>query len=240
MDTKNTRGDASEQVSVIRVLAQFSMRGLEAFISHAETLSLFQRALVRANVPVRYTQGFNPRPKMSVSLPRPVGVESDGDLLALSLESRGGYQFDREEFVRAVSAELPDGCLLKWAFLQKGKSAPKPEAADYVFTIRPEAMPDGLRDRTKELMEAGRLEVERRIDAKGRTRVVDVRPYIESIAIEGTAVVVRCLITPGGSIRVEEIMDLLQISVDMLESRIRRSNIRWSGYCNSARPTGRN
>ena len=53
------------------------------FLSHAETLSLFQRACVRAGIDLCYSQGFNPRPKLSLPLPRPVGVESDDELLAV-------------------------------------------------------------------------------------------------------------------------------------------------------------
>ena len=56
------------------------------FLSHAETIRVFQRACVRAGVQIAYSQGFNPHQKMSLVPPRSVGVESNDDLLCLWLK----------------------------------------------------------------------------------------------------------------------------------------------------------
>ena len=69
-------------MAVIRFRVRVDMR----YLSHAETMRMFQRALVRAGVKVSYSQGFNPHLKMSLVLPRSMGVESDDEILCLWLE----------------------------------------------------------------------------------------------------------------------------------------------------------
>ena len=80
-----TGGAGAESVPV---LIKFSVRGSLRFLSHAETLRVFQRACVRAGIEIQYTEGFNPRPKLSLGLPRTVGVESEDDLVQLKVHSR--------------------------------------------------------------------------------------------------------------------------------------------------------
>ena len=81
------------------------------FLSHAETMRLFQRALVRAGVQIAYSQGFNPHQKMSLVLPRSVGVESDDEILSLRLKD-GQTGLDTE----ALKAALPEGIEIMSAF----------------------------------------------------------------------------------------------------------------------------
>lgn len=58
------------------VRLRFSKTGQAKYISHLDTNRVFSRALARAKINLRYTQGFNPRPYMSFSLPLSLGVES--------------------------------------------------------------------------------------------------------------------------------------------------------------------
>lgn len=58
------------------VRLRFSKTGQAKYISHLDTNRVFSRALVRAKINLWYTQGFNPRPYMSFSLPLSLGVES--------------------------------------------------------------------------------------------------------------------------------------------------------------------
>lgn len=58
------------------VRLRFSKIGQAKYISHLDTNRVFSRALARAKINLWYTQGFNPRPYMSFSLPLSLGVES--------------------------------------------------------------------------------------------------------------------------------------------------------------------
>ena len=65
---------------------RFVIEGDLRFISHHDTMRLFERALSRAQLPVRFSKGFNPGPRLSLPLPRSVGIASGVELLAVELD----------------------------------------------------------------------------------------------------------------------------------------------------------
>lgn len=67
--------------------ALFQKTGNAVYISHLDLMRLFQRAFKRAGLPLTHTQGFNPRPSVSIALPLSVGVESRCELLDFELET---------------------------------------------------------------------------------------------------------------------------------------------------------
>ena len=64
----------------------FEKTGSSIWMSHLDLMRLFQRAFKRADLPLKHTQGFNPRPSVSIALPLSVGVESTCELLDFDLE----------------------------------------------------------------------------------------------------------------------------------------------------------
>ena len=67
-----------------RVLCE--KQGNAGWISHLDLMRLFQRAFKRAGLPLKHSQGYNPRPYVAVALPLSVGVESECELLDFDLE----------------------------------------------------------------------------------------------------------------------------------------------------------
>lgn len=67
----------------------FSKEGNAVWISHLDLMRLFQRAFKRAGLPLKHTQGFNPRPSVSIALPLSVGIESSCELLDFEIETDG-------------------------------------------------------------------------------------------------------------------------------------------------------
>ena len=64
----------------------FEKQGNAVWISHLDLMRLFQRAFKRAGLPLTHTQGFNPRPSVSIALPLSVGVQSRCELLDFELD----------------------------------------------------------------------------------------------------------------------------------------------------------
>ena len=64
----------------------FEKTGNSVWISHLDLMRVFQRVFKRAGLPLKHTQGFNPRPSVSIALPLSVGVESKCELLDFDLE----------------------------------------------------------------------------------------------------------------------------------------------------------
>ena len=86
--------------------ALFEKTGNAIWISHLDLMRLFQRAFKRAGLLLTHTQGFNPRPSVSIALPLSVGVESRCELLDFDLY---GDPVSNEEICDRLNAALVDG-----------------------------------------------------------------------------------------------------------------------------------
>lgn len=84
----------------------FEKTGNAVWISHLDLMRLFQRAFKRAGLPLTHTQGFNPRPSVSIALPLSVGVESRCELLEYDLE---GEKPSHKDIVARLNAVLVEG-----------------------------------------------------------------------------------------------------------------------------------
>lgn len=85
--------------------ALFEKVGSARFISHLDLMRLFQRAFKRAGLPLTHTQGFNPRPSVSIALPLSLGAESHCELLDFDLEN----PVPPEDIRNRLNAALIDG-----------------------------------------------------------------------------------------------------------------------------------
>jgi radical SAM-linked protein len=212
---------------------RFRVEGLPCFLSHAETQRVLERACVRAAVPIRYSEGFNPHPRLSLPLPRPVGVQSDDELLVARLTSDGIPAEDRPAWEaatqQALGSQLPEGITVFAVTLAASNAAFHPQSADYILPLRATdtGRMDRLRDRIGNVMASSTCLVERSVPESPRTRPIDVRPYLAEIRLEGMNLVVRHKITTAGSIRLEEIMQLFGLQAQDLAGPVRRTNVTW-------------
>ena len=84
----------------------FAKTGNAVWISHLDLMRVFQRAFKRAGLPLTHTQGFNPRPSVSIALPLSVGVESRCELLDFDLN---GEQILCDEICERLNKVLIPG-----------------------------------------------------------------------------------------------------------------------------------
>ncbi len=75
------------------------------FISHLDLVRLWQRALHRARLPLTYSKGFSPHPRISLAVPLAIGVTSDAELADIFLDRPVSPHF----FSAALSQQLPPG-----------------------------------------------------------------------------------------------------------------------------------
>ncbi len=192
------------------------------FLSHAETMRMFQRACVRAGVQIAYSQGFNPHQRMSLIPPRSVGVESDDDMLCLWLKE-GQTAID----VEALKNVLPVGIEIISVVTSRSKNIPEPISARYVMNVQ--KIDDEAKKRIADVLASDKVVVNRRTGENSRTKAVDVRPFLETIKAEPQGFVVDCKISPAGTIRVDEILGLLQLKTADLTGAVRRTSVQWKG-----------
>ena len=194
------------------------------FLSHAETMRLFQRACVRAGVKVAYSQGYNPHQRMSLVLPRSVGVESDDELLCLWLVE-GQTGIDNE----ALKGELPDGIEIVSVETSQAKNVPEPISARYIMKVQEQKIDDGIRKHITDMLASDKVVVNRRTGEDSRTKPVDVRPFLEAIKAEAGEFTVDCKISQAGTIRVDEILGLLHLKTADLTGPVKRTGVQWKG-----------
>jgi radical SAM family uncharacterized protein/radical SAM-linked protein len=102
-----SRKPPSERVSRLRF--GFSKQGTLAWISHLDTLRLLHRALRRSGLPVSFTGGFHPLPRLQIALPLPLGVEGLEEWLDLELVQ----PLEPPQVLQRLQQELPDGLRLQ-------------------------------------------------------------------------------------------------------------------------------
>ena len=99
--------EASEPVpegvrSAVRV--RYGKHGRALAVSHLETMTLLLRALRRSRLPIVYSQGYNPKPRVSFSPACPVGIDSEAEYIDLHLQRA----VEPDEVARVLRAEMPE------------------------------------------------------------------------------------------------------------------------------------
>ena len=88
-----------------RLRITFSRGDEVKYLSHLDLMRLWERALRRAGIPLAYSQGFSPHPRISIAAPLPIGVTSDGELMDILLQKKVSPYF----FIKMVGEQLPHG-----------------------------------------------------------------------------------------------------------------------------------
>lgn len=93
----------------MKIRAEYTKLGQIKFISHLDLLRLFARAFHRGEVPILYSEGFNPHPLFTLGNPLSLGVESESEFLELELPE----DYDASLFQDAMNRVLPEGVRIR-------------------------------------------------------------------------------------------------------------------------------
>lgn len=160
----------------MRMIAEFEKTGPACFIGHLDLQRVIGRALRRARLPLRYSQGFNPHPVLSFASALPVGCESGCELMDLGLSD----QIEADAFAARLNDALPRGLRITRARLVE-EDAPSPMAvigqADYaaVFPGDVSAAVEAFRI-SEEVMALKK--------SKKKEQHVNIRPLVLAIGAE--------------------------------------------------------
>ena len=88
-----------------QIQVSYEKIGLARFFGHLELVNIFLRALRRARIPVKFSEGFHPKPKVSFDNPLPTGVESEDERMVLTVPRGVAAHALRE----GLNAQLPEG-----------------------------------------------------------------------------------------------------------------------------------
>ncbi|MBI4972855.1 MAG: DUF2344 domain-containing protein [Candidatus Omnitrophica bacterium] len=87
----------------------FAKRGPMKYISHLDLMRLLMRAMRRAELPLKLSQGFSPHPKLSIKRALKLGLESDNEEASLVLKEL----VDLNDFKQRLQQQLPEGIEIK-------------------------------------------------------------------------------------------------------------------------------
>jgi radical SAM-linked protein len=147
------------------------------YISHLDLMRLWERALRRANMPLLYSKGYNPRPKISIAAPLAVGFTGEREVMDVALER----PIAPMDFATSVGRQLPQGISLvevEEAYASLPSLQSQVCSVEYLVTLAAQQTGEEMRNHVASLLRSERLPRQRR----GKT--YDLRPLIESISVK--------------------------------------------------------
>lgn len=146
------------------------------FISHLDLMKVFERAIRRSNLPIAYSQGFNPHPQMVFGLPLSVGVTSDGEYADFELVQ----ETKPEQFMEELNRSLPEAIRITAADEKHIKANIMASicGADYVLDIFLNEMItlEAATEKLEMLMKKDSIKVLK--EGKDTAKEIDIRPMI--------------------------------------------------------------
>ncbi len=103
--SKRPRPDSQQEPVVARLRVRYAKRGRLRFTSHRDFARALERAIRRAAVPIAYSSGFSPHPKISYASAAPTGVASEAEYLELGLQA----EMSPDQVHSTLDAALPAG-----------------------------------------------------------------------------------------------------------------------------------
>lgn len=192
------------------------------FISHHDTLRLFRRALARADLPVRYSEGFNPHPRIMIPLPRPVGVASCAEVIVVETE----HPIDPDDALQRLDRQTPEGI----AMLSSRRLALAEHLQPILVRYRLDtagASTEELSSRVRSLLDSKTAVVQRVGPKNPKGRSFDVRPFIADLRAAEDGVEFTLRVSQDGTAKPSEVAGLLGYDAATINHRIRRLEVQW-------------
>ena len=158
--------------------ALFEKTGNAIYISHLDLMRVFQRAFKRAGLPLTHTQGFSPRPSVSIALPLSVGVQSHCELLDFDLE---GESLSCEEIQTRLNAALIEGVRVLCVYPEGRKQRDIALLDCSVALEYDTALADNELAQIEMLLKSDSLMLEKR--GKNGTKQQDIIPLIKKLDV---------------------------------------------------------
>lgn len=217
-----------------KIRAKFRKYGVARYISHIDLIRVFERAMRRADIPLAYSEGYHPHPKMSFSPALAVGITSDAEYLDVDLTDI----VKPDEFKMRINAVLPDGVGVSTCrYLVEGEKSITGviAAGSYIVELLAGKVINqvSVTDAVQTLLAQKELMVVR--ETKKRIREINIRPLIYEIttpkvlndihiSLDMLAAVGSC-----GNVRPEEIVSVLSkpgfLGVQLKVEKIHRKEL---------------
>ena len=205
----------------MRVRITFSKQGALRYTGHLDLHKLWERAARRADLPLSYSQGFHPQPRISLAAALPLGFSSRAEIMDIRLNE----DLALEEISARLEKNLPTGMqVLKVENVDERAPALQTQVLSAVYEVRLTEPVEAseLTRKVQQVMEAESLPRERR----GKT--YDLRPLIEMFSVITEAggetwLKITLSAREGATGRPEEVLDALEIAPE--SARVERTRL---------------
>ena len=154
---------------------KFKKVGNLQYISHLDLVRTMHKIVVRAGLPLWYTEGFNPKPKMIFAAPLSIGTESVAEYMDVKLID----DMPPEEAIRRLNANMADEMQVLDAYYTEDKLT-NLKWLSYRMEITTNGASEELAQRVRDLLHSDSLVVEKKAPKKGETpKTLDIIPLIK-------------------------------------------------------------
>ncbi|MBC8508013.1 MAG: DUF2344 domain-containing protein [Anaerolineales bacterium] len=203
----------------MRLKITFAKTEAMRYTSHLDLQRTWERTLRRARLPLAYSQGFNPHPKINLGAALPLGFTSQDEMIEVWLEE----QVPLKEIESTLTPALPPG--IKIQVIQESElRVPKLQTLiqSTIYAVELSHPLPALSDRIGKLLSQSSIIRQRRV--KKKLREYDLRPLILDLHSEGEdKLQMHLSALPGATGRPDEVLKALDI--DPLTAHIHRSEI---------------
>lgn len=214
---------------------QFAIEGDVRFLSHHDTMRMFERVATRAGLPLRYSEGFNPNPKLMLPLPRPVGVAGLEEWMLLQLREPMEPAVVRDR----LAEHVPEGVRLAGCWWAPGSATWQAQDALYEVPLEGD-LAASLPERIARVMAAASGVLIRRMGPGKPDKPVDVRHFVRSLDLHDQRLAMRVGFETGATARPGEILELLGLPTQPYASRVTRVQTTWGPRDLSDKPVSSN
>ncbi|NQT50669.1 DUF2344 domain-containing protein [bacterium] len=184
-----------------RILFRFRKEGQARFLSHHDLMRLVERALRRAALPVRMSEGYHPHPRLSIVLALPLGVAADDEALEVQFQPPVAPAHALTE----LQAQAPAGIAFTAADALPAGVRARVESVVYEATVPPEGPIEPAH--IEEFLARDSMVIER--STPKATRSLDIRPAVDWVQLDGSTVRFQVRIGPGSTPRPLEVLQAL-------------------------------
>jgi radical SAM family uncharacterized protein/radical SAM-linked protein len=174
------------EVALPKVRLTLTKSGRTTGLSHLEYMTLVHRAVRRAGLPIKYSQGFHPAPRISFGDALPLGIASEAELVDLDLAS----PCPPAEAMQRLNRELPAGVEVRRAeSWPRGGDAPAASIVSATYLVPlPAEEQVGFKERLEAFLASSEVIVTRQ--RKKRAVQVDLRPWVRDLALHDGQMVI--------------------------------------------------
>ncbi len=183
-------------------------------------MRVIARATVRSGIALIYSQGFNPHPKLSLPLPRNVGLASDDELFCVKIEASEGFSFKE-----LIAEQLPGGFELVSVAVTEKPVTYRPIEVEYL--VKPAEKITDIQKINEQVQTGSEILIERTINSQGDVKTVDIAKFLRLFEFTAQGVRVFCRVLPTGTVRPDEILKLLGMQPCEISSSIIRKQVTW-------------